>query len=136
MNYISVQEIRLINREVIRHDGGLAARAGLEREEGSLDYLVDKVSGCLYGQPIYETSFQKAAFYAYYIIRIHPFFDGNKRTGVMCCLAFLRMNGYSISSSLESDEIRDMALEIAKGHISLEDIAFWVERVVVTDYGS
>jgi len=57
-----------------------------------------------------------AAAYLFYIIRDHPFMDGNKRTASACAYGFLLLNGHSIPSSLEvRAEFEDLALRIARG---------------------
>jgi death on curing protein len=38
--------------------------------------------------------FEQAAAYAFSIIRYHPYYDGNRRTGLIAALAFLGLNGY------------------------------------------
>ena len=35
-----------------------------------------------------------AAAYLFHLARNHPFVDGNKRTALMCALAFLGLNGH------------------------------------------
>jgi death-on-curing protein len=38
--------------------------------------------------------FEQAAAYAFSIIQSHPYYDGNKRTGLTAALVFLGLNGY------------------------------------------
>ncbi len=40
---------------------------------------------------------EMAAAYAFHISQNHPFADGNKRTGLVCALAFLEINDVSIA---------------------------------------
>jgi death-on-curing protein len=54
-----------------------------------------------------------AAAYTGGIVRNHPFFDGNKRTGFVVGILFLELNGYRFSGS-EEDAARAV-LELASG---------------------
>jgi death on curing protein len=49
---------------------------------------------------IYELEadiFRLAAAYCAGIVKNHPFIDGNKRTGVLCAVVFLGINGVELS---------------------------------------
>jgi death-on-curing protein len=39
--------------------------------------------------------FEQAAAYAFSIVRSRPYYDGNRRTGLMAALVFLGLNGYA-----------------------------------------
>jgi death on curing protein len=84
--------------------------------QGTIDYLVDRIND----EPDH---FKKAAF-ALHLIALHPFNDGQKRTGFQMADNILRMNGLRISAGKERicrvlctvaeynctlDEIREMA---------------------------
>jgi death-on-curing protein len=45
------------------------------------------------GKPLMEDATEVAAAYLFYLCRNHPFVDGNKRTALASCLAFLESNG-------------------------------------------
>lgn len=54
------------------------------------------------------------------IIRNHPFFDGNKRTGFVVGVLFLEMNGYLFTATEEG--AAEAVLSLAAG--SLDEIGF------------
>jgi len=56
--------------------------------------------------------FDVAAAYAFHIIADHPFWDGNKRTGIGSALIFLRMNGVD-TKHLPELAIYDCAVKVA-----------------------
>lgn len=66
---------------------------GQERNEqlagilGSIDQTFD-------GQPLYASIEEKAAHLLYFVIKDHPFADGNKRIGSFLFILFLRENGH------------------------------------------
>jgi death-on-curing protein len=45
--------------------------------------------------------FEQAAAYAFSIIQNHPYYDGNKRTGLIAALVFLGLNGHGDHSYYE-----------------------------------
>lgn len=61
------------------------------------------------GEDVYATVAEKAANLLYFIIKDHPFFDGNKRIGVFLFMMFLAMNQYSLTEKGEA-KISDRAL--------------------------
>jgi death-on-curing protein len=69
----------------------------------------------------YKNLYEMAACYAHGIIKNHPFVDGNKRTGMVCMLYFLEMNG--ITANLSNQSLFDLAITIATTKISIELIA-------------
>jgi len=58
---------------------------------------------------LYPTVAEKAANLLYFIIKDHPFYDGNKRIGALLFIVFLTMNDYSLSGKGEV-KISDRAL--------------------------
>ena len=59
----------------------------------------------------------QAAFIFYHIAVKHPFADGNKRTAIITCNAFLENNGYSIRH-ISFRESRKFIIEVAMGNKS------------------
>jgi len=56
----------------------------------------------------------------------HPFFDGNKRSGIATALVFLELNGYSLI--LKKKDIPDFALQIVTEKLELGYIATWLKK--------
>lgn len=61
-----------------------------ERTKGSVEGIVGNVMQSLGGASVYPTVEAKAAHLLYFIIKNHPFVDGNKRTGAYAFVWFLR----------------------------------------------
>ena len=61
------------------------------------------------GEEMYPTVGEKAAHLLYFIIKDHPFFDGNKRIAALLFISFLMMNGYHLTNDGEV-KISDRAL--------------------------
>lgn len=61
-----------------------------EREAKSLEGIVGNVMQSFAGEPLYKTLEEKAAHLLYFIIKNHPFVDGNKRSGAFVFIWFLK----------------------------------------------
>ncbi|MCE9594794.1 MAG: virulence RhuM family protein [Planctomycetes bacterium] len=65
---------------------------GREREAG-LASLLGNLAQSVFGKPAYPTVESKAAHLLYFVIKNHPFADGNKRIGSFLFVEFLNRNG-------------------------------------------
>lgn len=61
-----------------------------ERESKSLEGIIGNVMQSFAGEPLYKTLEGKAAHLLYFIIKNHPFVDGNKRSGAFVFIWFLK----------------------------------------------
>lgn len=61
------------------------------------------------GEDVYPTVAEKAANLLYFIIKDHPFVDGNKRIGALLFIMFLTVNEYQLTKAGEA-KISDRAL--------------------------
>jgi prophage maintenance system killer protein len=48
-----------------------------------IDSLVNSINSKYFGEEIYNSNEEKAVAYLYFLIKNHPFTDGNKRTAVL-----------------------------------------------------
>lgn len=55
--------------------------------------LLGNLDQTVFGEPAYPSIETKAAHLLYFIIKNHPFFDGNKRSGAFLFVDFLNRNG-------------------------------------------
>ena len=65
---------------------------GRERDEG-LTAVLGNLEQSVFGEPAYPTIEAKAAHLLYFVIKNHPFSDGNKRIGSFLFVDFLNRNG-------------------------------------------
>lgn len=61
-----------------------------ERAAGSVEGIVGNVMQSFGGKAVYETVEEKAAHLLYFMVKNHPFVDGNKRSGAFAFVWFLR----------------------------------------------
>ena len=98
------------------------------RGQGKLESALAQPRQTYDGQYLHRTVFDKAAALWRSITLGHPFIDGNKRMGLLCCHIFLAMNGYLLIAPQK--EAVDICVEIASGQksMSLKQIAQWLRR--------
>lgn len=96
------------------HAVAIAEYGGAEgiRDAGLLESALAMPRQAFGGEFAHTYPFEMAAAFAFHIAKNHPFVDGNKRTALMCCGAFLRMNGWDIVSD---------GLQAAEAILSLVD---------------
>jgi len=58
-----------------------------------VESLVSNINSKYFGKEIYESAEEKAVAYLYFIIKDHPFTDGNKRTAVLTFEVVCEING-------------------------------------------
>ena len=81
---------------------------GIERGEG-LKSILGNISQTFGGEELYPSIEEKAAHLLYFIIKDHPFADGNKRIGSFLFIVFLARNKYLFKKNGER-KINDNAL--------------------------
>lgn len=62
---------------------------GLERNKGAVAGIVGNVMQSFGGKELYKTVEEKAAHLLYFMVKNHPFVDGNKRSGAYAFVWFL-----------------------------------------------
>lgn len=65
---------------------------GREREDG-LSAIWGNLEQSVFGEPAYPSVEAKAAHLLYFVVKNHPFSDGNKRSGAFLFVDFLHRNG-------------------------------------------
>ena len=63
---------------------------GQERTRGSVAGIVGNVMQTFSGKELYPSAEEKAAHLLYFMVKNHPFVDGNKRSGAFAFIWFLR----------------------------------------------
>ncbi len=102
--------------------GEATALFGLERENGLVSIL-GSLDQSAFGEPAYPTVESKAAHLLYFVIKNHPFADGNKRTGAFLFVDFLNCNFFAKGTSLKRAICKQCTLLL---RASPQSIAAWV----------
>lgn len=117
VRYLTLTEVHEIHAYQIKNYGGSLG----VRDPGLLESACAQPRMSFSGHERHKTLFEKAAAYAFFIIKNHPFIDGNKRTGLHCALVFLYLNGMKIE--IPSDELYDLTISLTTGSKTLKDFA-------------
>ena len=101
--------------------------------KGSIENIYQSYNG----EDLYKTTAEKAAHLLYFVIKDHPFYDGNKRIGSLLFIVFLTMNGENLTKNGET-KISDraltaLALLIAESNPQEKDLITSLVRKLLED---
>lgn len=119
-DFLSTREVLDLHDYIIDRYGGTS---GL-RDFNLLDAAIAQPS--LVGSYLHSDIFQMAAAYAFHIIKNHAFVDGNKRTGLLTALVFLKKNQIVIDADFDS--MYELAIDIANSKLNKEQIAEFFKK--------
>jgi death-on-curing protein len=128
---VPVDAIYLSRDDLLRlHDGLIRRYGGMQgvRDEGVLNSCLAQPKTFVFDVERFSMLIEKAAAYCFFIVRNHPFFDGNKRTGFVAALHFLRIN--NVKARFDEDEAYDVIVGVAKGEVTVDDLATMIALAV------
>jgi len=85
-----------------------------ERSTGSVAGIVGNVMQSFGGKPMYATVEEKAAHLLYFMVKNHPFVDGNKRSGAFAFVWLLRKGRAKRSRNINPAALTALTLLIAE----------------------
>lgn len=85
-----------------------------EREHGAVAGIVGNVMQSFGGKELYPGVEDKAAHLLYFMVKNHPFADGNKRSGAFAFVWFLRKAGTLDMKSLTPEALTALTLLVAE----------------------
>ena len=115
--FLELGEILLIHKDQLERYGG---SSGI-RDIGILQSATSLPRAGIADRYLHEDVFEMSAAYLYYIVRDHPFVDGNKRTGVVVAMVFLAMNDIEIS--VDEDKLEVIVRSVAEENTTKADVA-------------
>jgi prophage maintenance system killer protein len=107
------QDLAKLKKELLtkKEATGLFAE---EKKAGSLAGIVGNIFQSVFGRDAYPTLEEKAAHLLYFIVKNHPFNDGNKRSGAFAFVWFLRRAGLLDISRLSPEALTALTLLVAE----------------------
>lgn len=110
------------------HDLALSKYGGAPgvRDLPLLESAVAQPSLVVFGKYVHETLFDMAAAYCFHLIKNHPFVDGNKRTGLLTTLTFLKQNNIVIEC--DSESLYNLAINVATSNLDKQNIALFLKQ--------
>lgn len=92
-----------------------------ERNAGSIGGIVGNVMQSFGKKSVYPSIEEKAAHLLYFIVKNHPFTDGNKRVGAFSFVWFLRKAKAKNFRNINSASLTALTLLIAESHPNKKD---------------
>jgi prophage maintenance system killer protein len=92
-----------------------------ERSRDSLEGIIGNVMQSFGGKDVYKTAEEKAAHLLYFIIKNHPFIDGNKRSGAFAFIWFLRKANIKTMQNINPSALTALTLLIAESDPQKKD---------------
>ena len=86
---------------------------GQERSKNVVQGIVGNVFQATFGKDVYPSTEEKSAHLLYFMVKNHPFVDGNKRSGAFAFVWFLRKSGL-LNASLTPEALTALTLLIAE----------------------
>jgi prophage maintenance system killer protein len=87
-----------------------------ERSRDAVEGIVGNVFQTVFGKDVYPTLEEKAAHLLYFIVKNHPFSDGNKRSGAFSFVWFLSRVGLLRTDRLTPEALTTLTLLVAESN--------------------
>ncbi len=88
---------------------------GQERNKNAVEGIIGNVFQSVFGKDVYPSAEEKSAHLFYFMVKNHPFVDGNKRSGAFAFVWFLRKTGL-LRASLSPEALTTLTLLIAESN--------------------
>lgn len=108
-----VKALEIFKIELIK-SGDVANLFGKERESGAVIGIFGNVMQSFGGQAVYPSIEEKAAHLLYFMVKNHPFVDGNKRSGAYAFIWFLQKAGLLNRSKITPPALTALTLLVAE----------------------
>ena len=103
----------------LRQRGEASDLFARDRGEG-LAAILGNIEQTMFGDSLYKTREERAAHLLYFVIKNHPFSDGNKRSGAFLFLLYLRQE--SMRLTLDENGLTALTLLIAESDPKAKDL--------------
>ena len=104
------------------HSNGLVAFPLTSSAIEKIEAVVATITNSYYGHEIYSTIEEKTVAYLYFLIKDHPFTDGNKRTASLVFNILCELN--------------ELTPEFGNGNPTLDELAVFIEKIQEEDHQS
>ena len=114
----------------LRDRGEASALFARDRGDG-LSSILGNLEQSMFGEPLYRTREERAAHLLYFVIKNHPFSDGNKRSGAFLFLLYLRQEGMRLT--LNEQGVTALTLLIAESDPKAKDLMVRLTMNLIAD---
>ena len=106
----AVRAVEALKRELAAR--GEASPLFGNRRDNALEAILGNIEQTMFGEPLYRSREEHAAHLLYFIVKDHPFIDGNKRIGAFLFMLYLAQEG--IAHRLDARALTALTLLIAE----------------------
>lgn len=89
---------------------------GAERQKDSIGGVIGNIFQSFGGRDVYQSVEEKAAHLLYFVVKNHPFVDGNKRSGAFAFIWFLRKAKRLDTARLTPEALTALTLLVAESN--------------------
>ena len=120
--FLDIEDVLAIHADQIRRYGG----SGGVRDEGLLLSALAMPQAAFFGEYAHKDIYEMAAAYLFHIVMNHPFIDGNKRTGTVGAIAFLKLNGIWVKP--DNEAFVEFVLAVAQSEKNKPEITAFLKH--------
>jgi prophage maintenance system killer protein len=96
--------------------------------------ILGNLEQSMFGEPLYRTREERAAHLLYFVIKNHPFSDGNQRSGAFQFLLYLRQEGMRLT--LNEQGLTALTLLIAESDPKAKDLMVRLTMNLIAEVAS
>jgi death on curing protein len=122
VEFLTLDEVLSLHADQIARYGGSVS----VRDIGLLESALAMPAAAFGGELVHASLEEQAAAYLFYLVKNHPFVDGNKRTGLVAMLVFLGLNNRRLEAT--DDQLTNLVLGVAAGRLSKADVTVFVRE--------
>lgn len=111
------KDLQKLKQELI-NKGEATVLFAQEKKKGNLEGIFESVFQTVFGEDAYPTIEEKAAHLLYFVVKNHPFNDGNKRSGAFCFIWFLQKTSYPFQNKVSPETLTVLTILIAESNPS------------------
>ena len=105
-------DLQLLKAELVKK-GEATALFAQEKKQNTLEGIFGNVFQSVFGQDAYPSIEEKAAHLLYFVVKNHPFNDGNKRSGAFSFIWLLQKANYDFATKISPETLTTLTLLIA-----------------------
>jgi len=120
MKKLSRKQIVYMHEMLVNETGGTQ---GI-RDNGLLESAINAPFQTFDGEYLYKSIQLKATKLTFFLIKNHPFVDGNKRIGLLTMITFLELNGVEIICT--DEELIELGVGLASSDIKQKSLLNWI----------
>lgn len=105
-------DLQILKTELIKK-GEATELFAQEKKQGSLEGIFGNVFQSVFEQDAYPSIEERAAHLLYFIVKNHPFNDGNKRSGAFAFIWLLQKANYNFINIISPETLTTLTLLIA-----------------------